>query len=410
MAFHPMGMDGRSTWPFTGHVDRMLVISPFLTQGCLKRLAGSHRGNLLISHDIGLAQLRPGDMRSYEKVYVLNPATEPEEGVDPEAGMKDSTMLQGLHAKVYIADVGGEGRIWTGSANATDAAFGGNVEFLVELGGPRGSCGVDAVLGRKSTAQEMADRSPTLFDLLQEYVPPTSPESIDPTAQALERIIDEVRITLATAGLSAQVVVIDEDKRYRINLCLPTTTLTLVPQVDAICWPITLNETHAVVVNPHSVCVAQIGPLTLDAITSFIAFEVTASQGNRKLRQAFVLNLPLLDAPSDRHDHLLRTLLRDQRQVLRFLLLLLADDHPDIREALRALDTRGEAGSGGWSQVTGIPLFEVMLRALARHPAKLDTVAEIITELRKTEESTRLLPDGFDAIWEPIWAARKRRP
>ncbi len=54
--------------------------------------------------------------------------------------------LSGLHAKLFVSEYHHRARLWTGSANATNAAFGGNVEFLVELQGARSACGVDAVL------------------------------------------------------------------------------------------------------------------------------------------------------------------------------------------------------------------------------------------------------------------------
>lgn len=33
--FWPMGMDGRRSWPFADRLDRLLVVSPFLTDGFL---------------------------------------------------------------------------------------------------------------------------------------------------------------------------------------------------------------------------------------------------------------------------------------------------------------------------------------------------------------------------------------
>ena len=43
--------------------------------------------------------------------------------------------LRGLHAKLFVVDQPYWSHIYTGSANATDAAFDANVEFLVELKG-----------------------------------------------------------------------------------------------------------------------------------------------------------------------------------------------------------------------------------------------------------------------------------
>ena len=60
-------------------------------------------------------------------------------------------VLEGLHAKLVVADVPYGGRVWTGSANLTDAAFGGNVEFIAELRGPKRVCGIDSIIGDQTT-------------------------------------------------------------------------------------------------------------------------------------------------------------------------------------------------------------------------------------------------------------------
>jgi len=79
-----------------------------------------------------------------------NPGPAPTHIETEQAFVEDN--LDGLHVKLYVADAGREGRIWTGSANATDAAFRRNIEFLVELRGKKKYCGVDAVLnGGKET-------------------------------------------------------------------------------------------------------------------------------------------------------------------------------------------------------------------------------------------------------------------
>ena len=70
------------------------------------------------------------------------PTRAPDAGGDESATEADEAAggieeLTGLHAKLYVADRGWKTHIWTGSANATDAAFKHNVEFLVELRGPR---------------------------------------------------------------------------------------------------------------------------------------------------------------------------------------------------------------------------------------------------------------------------------
>ncbi len=58
----------------------------------------------------------------------------------------EAVQLSDLHAKLYVSESGWDAHIWTGSANATDAAFTRNVELLVELVGPRKRFGIDALM------------------------------------------------------------------------------------------------------------------------------------------------------------------------------------------------------------------------------------------------------------------------
>jgi len=51
-------------------------------------------------------------------------------------------------------------------------------------------------------------------------------------------------------------------------------------------------------------------------------------------------------------------------------------------------------------------LLETLIRALDHSPGKLDQVSRLITDLGKTDEGQRVLPEGLTSVWEPIWAAR----
>ena len=62
--------------------------------------------------------LRPG-------LHVLGDAAEGEPTSDEEAEARVDTELRGLHAKVYVPERDMKASVLTGSANATDAGFGG---------------------------------------------------------------------------------------------------------------------------------------------------------------------------------------------------------------------------------------------------------------------------------------------
>ena len=147
--FHPLGIDTKKANPLSGRIDRMLVVSPFLAESCLNRLSSLGKDCALVSRLDSLQKISADCLRNFSEILCLkdNAISEPDEsyianpGLDQNHNELEQAAIEdkfdGLHAKLYVADAGSEGRIWTGSANATDAAFSKNIEFLVELRGER---------------------------------------------------------------------------------------------------------------------------------------------------------------------------------------------------------------------------------------------------------------------------------
>ena len=67
----------------------------------------------------------------------------------------------------------------------------------------------------------------------------------------------------------------------------------------------------------------------------------------------------------------------------------------------------GDTSPGdGWAAVSGLPVLESMIRALARDPERLDHVERLIKSLAASEEGRALIPDDLESVWAPIWEAR----
>ena len=123
-----------------------------------------------------------------------------------------------------------------------------------------------------------------------------------------------------------------------------------------------------------------------------------------------MVNVPMEGEPPDRREKLLLALLKDADQVLKYLLMLLADDGWDARKALDLLeDEHGGTNGRPKDSESGLPLLEPMLRALVKDPAKLDRVAQLVADLSKTPEGRALIPAGFDEIWLPIWHVKESK-
>jgi hypothetical protein len=120
------------------------------------------------------------------------------------------------------------------------------------------------------------------------------------------------------------------------------------------------------------------------------------------------MNLPLHGAPEDRQDRVVRSLIENRDQLLRYILFLLASGDEaaassgDVRELLNSSEDASDRGSRNPF------ILETMLRALHRGPAQLERVASLLDVLRRQPGSSELLSDDFQEIWGPIWEAAQQ--
>ena len=402
--FHPLGLTRRASWPFPENKRQRLVMSPFLAAGFLERFASQGTGHVLISRSDELAAVGPEKLAGYGDLYELDQAAEPEVG-DPEtaeasAQAAEGARLQGLHAKLFLVDDGHQARLWTGSANATSAAFGGNVEFLVELRGSRGKAGVEALLG----AQDSRTSLRTLLRRLEPADIAEAPAEDNPA----ETLAESARLAIAGSELTAKVGPGVAEGTYAVTM-QAAAGVSLPAGVSVTVRPLSLAHARATVLGPGGPGeeAARFDEVSYEGLTSFFAFQVAAEADGHRAATSFVLNLPLEGAPEGRLEAVLGKLLARKEDFLRFLLLLLAESGLDVPAWLVGPGS-GQAATGPMRGLlgSGQGLLELLLRALARDPDKLRVVSEVVEDLRAGGHGDDFLPDGFDAVWNAIWAAR----
>ncbi len=402
VTFCPLGIHGHRSWPLPETIRKLLVVSPFLSVDLLQRLAGSAQEAVLVSRLEALQALSRKQFGGFSHLYTLAAEADPEPEAEVAAEPLPETATAGLHAKLYVADLGWDSKVWTGSANATTAAFRDNVEFLVELTGKRSVCGVDSLL-------EPASGRMRLADLLEKFVPEKDALPVDPVQVAMEQGIEQMKRRIVDARIRAHVVPSRAEDAYTVVLHGKSGADRLATDseldVKVHCWPIMQQEESAAAIERLGGEVASFASLSFPGLTSFFAFRVDIARAGKKLSSRFVLNLPLVGEPEDRQERLLRHLLQDRNQVLRLLLLILSDvDGAELGQAevRRLLADTGPSVRFPYSGA----LLEPLLRALARDPEKLDEVAHLVDDLERTAEGQALLPEGFHRVWDPIWATR----
>jgi hypothetical protein len=396
--FWPMGLKNSRRLPFD-RIDRVLVMSPFLSANALEALTESGKNHVLISRLDSLQQLTKKQLAGFRRVFAMSPGAVFEAETD-DIACDPKIPSTGLHAKLYVADQGWDASVWTGSANATSAGLRLNVEFLIQLCGPKSKCGVDAFLAQSKGIT-------SLRDLLEPFEPSDVPVVPDPSQEQLEDRLEDARRALGHARWTSQVTTSGTPGVYTVNL-FTNDPLKLPGDTSVRCWPITVDETASrpLLTNAeYPSCTFE--ALSLEALTGFVVFDVTVRIAGNAASCRFTTNTELLGQPVGRQEALLRNMLRDRRQVIRFLLLLLNDSDMELSESPPGQIAAEAAKSQGSVSRNSEALLEPLMRALEREPYRLDQIDALLRDLESSEDATALVPPGLRRIWDPIWEARQ---
>lgn len=408
-AFWPMGIpghqyplsqlfDGRRRSPFLSWAEgaqragrRLLVVSPFLSGSMLDTLSETGFPVSLVSREDAL------DENSDRLPANWFPdAEEPRIFSFRHELSQEGAPLSGLHAKLWVADDGWNAHLWTGSANATEAAFTRNVEFLLQLDGPRAKMGIDALLGAKGLAP-----------LTAPYLRPQ--QTIDEALLTLKRqqeALDWLLNGLVTRGQLAARISQSGESCWSLTLHLSASE-PLQVEGQPVRWkarPISVPWSRVVSASDNGVpCRCE--DLAIHELTEFwtIALEVPATElsAEATLRLHAEGDWPQFAA---RESAALSRYLRDADSLALYLEFMLAGNDEALRKQMRRQRQKGQ-GDGQRSAEPLRPLFETLLQALAERPEALGEVVELVESSR---ESGLMQDIAFQRLWAAFREARSR--
>lgn len=375
VVFHALGVGRSAAGPdFTG--SRHLVVSPFVTAEGMTRTA-PERGAVVVGRQEEL-DLLPETALDGAATYVVSELA----GLGAEDGEPGASLLTGLHAKLYVVEKGHTARVLLGSANATGAAFGGNVEFLAELVGSRTRLGIDTMMAADAR-----------FRSILEPYRRRPPEEVDDAQRRLEDVVRAV----AAAPLTGSVEPVGADYVLHLGSDDP---LSVVPDGVRLTAELLTRRGEAADLVPTIPVAARFGPLEIVHITPFVVLTATDEQG---LHAATVVHARLVGDPAGRLDEILARQVDTPEKFLRFLSLLLGIGSTD--EPAEGDPTPGPGGR--WAMGSGTGVFELLMKALVDHPARLEDLARLVSRLESTERRRALLPDGFAELWAVLDRVRR---
>ncbi len=394
---YPIGTSQGRDWPVPSSAERIVVISPFLDATTVRRLG---RSSVVVSRAetfdrLGATVLAGHDLRVLQPHADAPPEDLVEQVDDAGQPERPGEVKTGLHAKVLSWDIGITGHLLTGSANATSAAFGGNVEFGVLLSGPASQCGAAAIM-------KESDKETGFARLLQPYTACQAP--VPDPAYGLEREIEQFHAALAAndPAFHARTTTYG----YDVELVLPPPDKTIGKT-----WvrPVTLKDGYERRLGENNTWTG----LGHSDLPTFVAVRTRLQRDGVVVERSSALRATLEGGPDDRARRVLRELLSRVEDILRYLALLLRD--PGIDDVASALleATNDEGGPLDGSQrpawMDDLIMLEPLVRAFAREDGSLERVQRLLDDLA---DDTGALPDlgsDFEHLWRVVSAAREER-
>lgn len=381
MIFHALGFAGRKLPDFTGN--RHLVISPFVNTEGLDTVAPS-ANPVVISRPEQLELLPTDVVAGLDCRWFATPTI----GDDDEE--RPSPHLGELHAKVIVAERGRRAHVYVGSANATGAAFGGNVEIVIEIRGGKAALGIDA----------------TLADLAK-VTEPCQIEGGRQTGEAdeLQRIVDDLLRDAALSGIELNVVPVGEEAwRLAVASAVPL----VLASVDArVTVELLSRPGYALEVPAGLPLAGAFEDVSTPDVTPFVVVRVEVDGATQSVTGATVVRATLNGDPPGRLDSVIARQVDTPAKFLRFLFLLLGMAGGGIPTWLQP--TGDETNDGSNDRVVDLielGVFEALTRALVSSPAALADLGRLVDRLRTTEAGRRTLPEGFGELWEAVSEAR----
>lgn len=361
----------------------LLVVSPFLSGGMVDTLSAANFPVRLVSRDDALDELHEHLPDSWfpdggARVYSFR----------QELSL-EGAPLSGLHAKLWVADDGWNAHLWAGSANATEAAFTRNVEFLLQLTGPRSRIGIDALLGDKGLAP-----------LTTPYLRPSqAPDEALVTLKRQQKALDRLLTQLVTEEtLSARIDPAD-GSTWALTLAVEAgASLQVEKGLPPARWrarPISVPWSRVASVDEGGP-LCRCADLALHELTEFwmLALEVpdTELRAETTVRLRADGDWPAFTA---RESAALSRHLRDADSLALYLEFMLAGNDEALRQRLRR-QRQQPSGDGRRAALPMRPLFETLLQALAERP---EALAEVVDVLNASSDSGLMRDEAFRNLW-----------
>lgn len=369
-----------------GEFNRMLIISPFIDIEALRLLSDKSGETYLISAESQLDKLLYENkeeavelLKSFYAVKFINDAVEGDETDENIDGFR------GLHAKIIIAQAGGDTNYFIGSANATSRGLKGiNYEFVVK-----------AVTNQvKNRPNELLSKGTALSRLLCDYEIKI-PAKIDDTRKIEDKMDAIVKNIMSCCEV---LEVTCKESNYYFTLKL-NKTIEIDKDVEIECWYLGSHVKDKVILRSgNNKREIEFGIIEETSISPFIKFRI--NHKILKVYKEFIHKISINGVPDSIEEKIIKKIIDNKKAFLQYIALLFGDV-TKIGKISNKPPGGGGGGGGINSNNTQLSIgLEDMLHCFADNPDNLKNLGTLLDDLKKSDVYKDVVPEEFTSLWE----------
>ena len=379
--------------------DDLLVLSPFVQDSTINHLwENTYNHFWLLSRKEELDSLKVETHEELEAYQFSKFIQEGElnEYLSEEA---DEARLQNFHAKLFVGSRNDNPFWYLGSANASEPAFGRNIEFLVEL---------------KGEGYEQKPR--TILNLLtsdkRSEVILFEPYNIENKSDQEKRkkneiIIRDITFALTHLNIIGSANLNNETVLYDLLIEVDASKLKLQDDYAVKLVPLPATDRKSIIIKSGKKnIIKEFTGFTETQLSPFIIWEIFNSDG---LQKKFIVQMQI-DLPESRLGRIFSSIINSKEKFLKYLTFLLTGDEAEL-----ILDVKKERGVAqkvfnSQLEIPGIPIFEKLMVAASRYPTRLKSINDLIQKLKseQTEIREKIITPEFESFWNTFLTYMER--
>ena len=377
--FYPLGIAGYQQPPgdlFDTYHD-LLIISPFLSKGTVKKFAAgalSKPTKTLITRREELTKLSPDVFNAFQVYVMKEMVVDGEDAISGDEIEGDENRSQDIHAKFYARTKYSQHSFYVGSANCSESAFHGNVEFLLQLQYAKRGFRLENLL------EDLfgKDDHDNPFERI-EAIPQIQITDTD-VADSLEKGIKQLCRTHSKA------TVLQVGEQYQVEIQFAKIPEMINFFISPLAGAQRVKLTNSTILQN----------LQLEQLSEF--YHVTATLNDTSIHR--MIKIRTFGIPEDRDKAVFKTVIRDQQTFIRYIAFLLSDSL--LMTSLEQMDIE-RLGSATWdfSSLQMPVLYENMLKTATREPERLQEIKRVIQLI----DDPTIIPSGFSELYKTFMQA-----